>query len=213
MQDEVILNGLYQKRKSLEVQLEAIDNAIIGFGGKVVSRKNPSPIISVEIEPQIEEKLDVSEKTESKDGPVKKRYKSKEIQGYITMILEEMDMPATCPMIKLKLEHLGYEFDAVSVSNYLSQMARDHKIIRIERGSYAHRNYKEPQQLQKKVVTIRDVEDYIKIRKEVTRQELLGFFRDSGRLTENMIQLRVEKLIDERKVMRLERGVYKWIAA
>jgi hypothetical protein len=56
--------------------------------------------------------------------------------------------------------------------------------------------------------TISTIKEYFKLRKQATSKDLRVMFVDSGRMDYTRLHTKIKKLVDEKFIVRLERGVY-----
>lgn len=210
MDDKVILDQLYSKEKLLIMQLNATRQAIVGFGGRVKELKPVAELVEEKTQVIKEEppKPEAKRETVKVDLPI--RNNREEVYGYMEEIFKEVGVPINNQMMQSKLAQLGIQYTIPVIAKYMSNIVKDGRALRISRGLYAHLDYKHPENLKKNIVSIVEVEQYAKLRGEVTRQELLDVFVKGGRMTESMVQLRIDKFIREKRMTRKEPGVYKW---
>lgn len=212
-----LLNQLHAKEQDLLYQLDAVRRTISALGGysqPPARTVEPAPNVIVpasQVVPPTEPL--VTEPTVIKviSNEKRLRYPKKDVYGMMIEILKEANIPCSPAYVAKRLEGLNLNYKKLTVELYLRELEKDGKILKAGKGTYAHRDYVMPTPAKQNLKTILDVIDYLKLRKTATRQELIAVFVKSGRFTEAMLQTRIEKLIKDEEVKRLEAGVYKYI--
>lgn len=203
--NENLLKALIQKKDELQEQLTAAENAIVAFGG----RRKVKSITPTEKKPSSRKRraprsIGMGERV---------RRKLSNTESYVVEIVNDAKKPVDSKKVHRELKKLGITYKIQSVRALLPVLHRAGYIKRHSEGLYTSCKVKvstEKPSLKKKVITIKEVSEYIQIRGQVKRQELISFFVKGGLLTENQVQARVEKLIKQRKVRRKEHGAYQW---
>lgn len=200
MDNSLILQGLYSKEKELLQQLEAVRTTIQIYSGTTSIPVTNKHIEKKEEPPKKEEKQQVRVRNSKED-----------VKGIMIQMLEEINAPCSSKLVTVRLSQLDINYQKLTVELYLRELEKDGKIIKTGPSTFAHLNWVAPKPATQKVRTIVDVLDYFKLRKEVTRQELISLFVKGGRFNENRLQGRLDKLITEGVIRRLEPGVYKLV--
>lgn len=233
--NEQLLEKLYEQERKLHEQFLATQQAIVGFGGtpQLTVELNSNKAENVVTLPTVDEKTDDSKNKEekeeisTKETSIGTRNKLEDVHWLICEILETNPRNFTAKQLarKMNRDHdLFYE--AHTIASYLSVLTKKGRVRRVKHGLYARvlkRDKKKlteekksdkkasPTVLQKSVISIKEVKTYIKLRKEVTRKELIEFFVKGGLMVEHKLQTRIQSLIKEGHVARKEDGVYRWV--
>lgn len=205
-----LLISLYAKEKELLNQLEAIQTTIKAFGGNTKKVESVKPKaekpVKIKVGPIVKpEKIEAPRKEEST------RNKREDIDNFIIEVLKELNVPCKPKLIAIRLDEMGIKYEQSTIDTYMRSLEKDDRIIHAGPGLFAHKDYIAPKPMERKVKTIYDVLDYLELRKQSTRQELVSFFVTGGRFNEARLDIRLDKLIQNKNIERIERGVYKFI--
>jgi hypothetical protein len=147
MENQELLKSFYKREEELLVQLEAIRNAIIGYGGtpkqKITEGEN---LLTVGKKPD-KFQFDSRESKPKKTGKIEK---------IIVDILVEQNRAMRSLEVYEKVIGLGYDYSQNSIPSYLSLLVKDDMIQRVQNGIYAHKDF-QPER-QEAVQTKMDIE-------------------------------------------------------
>jgi Fe2+ or Zn2+ uptake regulation protein len=93
-----------------------------------------------------------------------------------------------------------------TAENALTNQVKKGNICKVSRGFYRAKSTMES--IRKDVITISTIKEYFKLRKQATSKDLRVMFVDSGRMDYTRLHTKIKKLVDEKFIVRLERGVY-----
>jgi len=214
MNDEKLIEALREKEEFLQGQLEVTRKAIVAYGGITPkTRKLPEPTSS-----SSDEETPESRPVKAKRGRPRGRKRSSHrgvtqttTEGYIIEILKEKDKPMSVKNIHKGLKGLGFKYKKQSVYAYLSPMVKKGLVVRVDNGVYVHREYVPPTSYGKKILSIREVSDYFKFKKEVSTKELNRFFVETNQMEKKQMYNEILKLERNKLISRVSHGVYRWI--
>ena len=204
-----LLQQLYTKERDLVYQLDAVRRTIMALGGTETPTKEVVVPVQVQSQPAA-----VIEKVErpirvSHISTIRERHPKKDVYDMIIEVLKEANIPCSSAYVTKRLEGLNLNYKKLTIELYMRELEKANRIKKTGKCTWSHYEYLNLTPAKQNVKTIIDVIDYFKLRKSVTRQELIGMFVKSGRFSEAMMQSRLEKLIKDGTVKRLEPGAYR----
>jgi hypothetical protein len=209
-----LLQQLYAKERDLVYQLDAVRRTISALtGSEPVREVTPVvQIVSAPVVAPVAEKVEVKKEITPVVTIVKSsRHPKKDVYDMIIEVLKEENIPCSSSYVTKRLEGLNLNYQKLTIELYMRELEKLSRIKKTGKCTWAHNGYLTPVPAKQNIKTIIDVIDYFKLRKSVTRQELIKQFVKSGRFSEAMMQSRLEKLIKDGTVKRLEPGAYRLI--
>lgn len=105
------------------------------------------------------------------------------------------------------LEKNGYDNVVQTCGNALYFLKQKGEIVNPSRGFYRAKSTM--QSLHNKVVTLDTVKKCFDTRKELSSEQLKEYLVDSGRMSYTQLHTKLKKLVDDKYITRVERGVYR----